>query len=100
MLIEHSVQVQNSNFSHASCDNYNGRAILKYCSPCSSEDRALASEARCGRSNRPRGAMLVPFFARARLTKSGRGPAVGRMVWDHEVVSSILTAPTIFNYIG
>ena len=30
-------------------------------------------------------------------SESGRGPAVGRLVWDQEVASSILAAPTRYN---
>ena len=66
-------------------------AMLLRC-PCSSEDRALASGARCGRSSRPRGA--IEWLRTQAAIISGRGAAVARMVWDHEVVSSNLTAPT------
>ena len=64
--------------------------------PCSSEDRALASGVRCGRSSRPRGTRGLEVFELV-ITMgrfAGRSAAVARRGWDQEGVSSILTAPT------
>ena len=62
---------------------------LRYVSPRSSEDRVLASEARCVGSS-PTGG-TTPVFG---FCSSGRSAVVARLVWDQEVGSSNLPAPT------
>ena len=72
------------------CSAHRGRVILDPVSPRSSGDRALASGARCGSSNLPGG--TTSHYV---LLQPGRGAAVARLVWDQEVGSSNLPAPTI-----
>ena len=57
-------------------------------------DRVLASGAR-DESSTLSGGTIVGV-----INISGRGPAVGRLVWDQEVASSILAAPTIRTMLG
>jgi hypothetical protein len=79
-----------------SCSPNRFMVFLHIIGPRSSADRVLASEARSGSSSLPGG--TIPLADQVRFS-SGRGPAVGRLVWDQEVGSSILPAPTIFTLI-
>ena len=67
-----------------------GMLLLSFEGPRSSEDRALASGVRCGSSSLPGGTISFRWA----ISVAGRGAAVARLVWDQEVGSSSLPAPT------
>ena len=70
------------------------RVILESSRPRSSADRALASGARSGSSSLPGGTTLFE-----QMQTAGRSAVVARLVWDQEVGSSSLPAPTSYRLV-